>query len=285
MTDVTRASDVEGSSRRTAVLTSPTFLLAVALLVLNDWVLKGRYGNWWTGKLSDVAGLYAFAVFWAALLPRRRDHVFALTAVGFAIWKSPLSQPVLDAWNALGILPLRRVIDYGDWLALLVLLPAYRFVRSRPTPVGPPGPGGPRRAVAVFAAAAAVLAFSATSVRPPQHPLPEGDGYLVPGSRSAVRAGLDSVADQLFDRTSPRRQGAETPGPDTLEVFLRHPPERIVSVVIELREVTPDETRIELFAVSTHGPQPSPEGIHRAFREQILEPLREWLARRTPSDR
>ena len=265
------------------MLTSPAFLLAVALLVLNDWVLKARYGNWWTGKLSDVAGLFAFAVFWAVLLPRHRGHVFALTAAGFAIWKSPLSQPLLDAWNALGMLPLGRVIDYGDWLALLVLLPAWWFVHRLSERSALHGPRRARRAGAIFAAVTAILAFSATTVRPPQHPLPAADGYLVRGSRETVRAGLDSVAGQVYDRTSPGRGSSDELQPDTVAILLRHPPERIVSLVIELRAVTPDETRIELLTVSAAGPRPTPEGVHRAFHEQILEPLRAWLARRTPS--
>ena len=35
----------------------PFFLLAIALLALNDHVLKQRYPGWWTGKLSDFAGV------------------------------------------------------------------------------------------------------------------------------------------------------------------------------------------------------------------------------------
>lgn len=281
MTDQTRPSDVDGSSTRIALLTSPAFLLALALLVLNDWVLKERYGTWWTGKLSDVAGLFAFAVFWAALLRRRRGRVFVLTALGFAMWKSPLSQPVLDAWNALDIVPLRRVVDYGDWLALLVLLPAYWFVTRSPTSACRSRSSNARRAGAVFGAIAAVLAFSATSIVPPAHPLPEHEGYLLSGSRSIVRAGLDSVA-EVLDVTTARRRNLETTGPDTFRVHLRHPPERIVSVLAELSDATAGETRLRLLTVSTDGPEPSPEGIHRAFRAQIVEPLREWLARRTP---
>jgi len=42
-----------------ALLTAPA-ILAIAVLVLNDHVLKARFGGWWTGKLSDVAGLAVF---------------------------------------------------------------------------------------------------------------------------------------------------------------------------------------------------------------------------------
>lgn len=38
-------------------LSRPACVVAVVVLLLNDHVLKAAYGAWWTGKLSDVAGL------------------------------------------------------------------------------------------------------------------------------------------------------------------------------------------------------------------------------------
>ena len=38
------------------LLTSPAFVVAVAVLIVNDWLLKPALGNWLSGKLSDVAG-------------------------------------------------------------------------------------------------------------------------------------------------------------------------------------------------------------------------------------
>ncbi len=43
-----------------AWLAHPVSVVALAVLVLNDHVLKQAYGTWWTGKLSDVAGLVFF---------------------------------------------------------------------------------------------------------------------------------------------------------------------------------------------------------------------------------
>jgi hypothetical protein len=40
---------------RARVFRSPGFLIAVAILVTNDFVLKNLFHNWLTGKLSDVA--------------------------------------------------------------------------------------------------------------------------------------------------------------------------------------------------------------------------------------
>lgn len=40
-----------------AWLSHPVTCVAVAVLLVNDHVLKAAFGSWWTGKLSDVAGL------------------------------------------------------------------------------------------------------------------------------------------------------------------------------------------------------------------------------------
>jgi hypothetical protein len=51
----------EGATSTRAVL-HPLVLGALALLILNDHVLKAAYPGWWTGKLSDVAGLAMFPI-------------------------------------------------------------------------------------------------------------------------------------------------------------------------------------------------------------------------------
>ena len=45
-----------------AAMLHPVVLAAVLVLVVNDHILKAAYGNWLTGKLSDVAGLLLFPV-------------------------------------------------------------------------------------------------------------------------------------------------------------------------------------------------------------------------------
>jgi hypothetical protein len=118
-----------------AVLASPGLHLAVAALALNDWVLKPAFGNALTGKLSDVAGLFAFALFWTALLPRRRLAVHLATAAGFAAWKSPLAQPLIDGWNAAAWPPVARTVDATDLVALAVLPLAWAYAEhARPAP-------------------------------------------------------------------------------------------------------------------------------------------------------
>jgi hypothetical protein len=266
-----------------ALLTSPGFLVAVALLLLNDWVLKAALGNWATGKLSDFAGLFAFALFWTALLPKRRTAVFALTGGGFLLWKSPLSEAPLAAWNALGVLPLARVVDYTDWLALVVLLPAYGLARRSGPGTSIQPPCLRRRITAVATAGIALVAFTATSMAPPSYNLPDPTGYPISATRGEVRAGLDSLDVYVIDLPSKRiAEGRQGPV-DTLLVYIRQPPERPVGLKIEVREVAPAQSTIRLLTASAAGPEPKTESIHRAFREQVFEPLRDWVApRRTP---
>lgn len=51
-------------------MSSPLYVLSIAVLVLNDLWLKYAWPGLVTGKLSDVAGLFAFAVFWSCITRR-----------------------------------------------------------------------------------------------------------------------------------------------------------------------------------------------------------------------
>jgi hypothetical protein len=44
----------------------PAIVVSVAVLIANDHWLKAAHGNWWTGKLSDLAGLAFFPLLLAA---------------------------------------------------------------------------------------------------------------------------------------------------------------------------------------------------------------------------
>src|SRR5690349_17196033 len=90
------------TARPSEILMSPGLLVALAVLVVNDWVLKPAFHNAVTGKLSDVAGVAALGLFARALAPRRPVAAAVGAGVAFALWKSPASQPLIDGWNALG---------------------------------------------------------------------------------------------------------------------------------------------------------------------------------------
>lgn len=283
-----RAQTVTARNSASALLTSPGFVVAVALLLTNDWVLKSAVGGWWTGKLSDFAGLFAFPLFWAAFLPGRQREIYALTALGFLAWKSPLSGPPLAAWNGLGFWPLARVVDYSDWIALVALLPSYRLACSYHLRVACARPlirarALVRRASAVATGAIAIVAFAATSrvAEGPRFPSPN-EGYVFTYPKNEVRAQLDSL------RTQDRREsvrGPRTGSVDTLSLtFGDVRKDQQESVTIELRETTAGETAVTLLGIAylrVRGLSRAEDFaiVRRAFEEQIIEPLRARLAR------
>ena len=58
-------------ARRLDALLRPAFLAALGLLVLNDGLLKPLFHNALTGKLSDFAGVFAFAYACTVVAGRR----------------------------------------------------------------------------------------------------------------------------------------------------------------------------------------------------------------------
>lgn len=108
-------------SNNTSILNSYGFIIALAILLLNDFILKDLYGNWLTGKLSDFAGLFAFSLFFIAFFPKHKQTVLYATGILFIFWKSPFSQPYINFWNNLSIFSIQRVVDYTDFIALLML--------------------------------------------------------------------------------------------------------------------------------------------------------------------
>ena len=65
-------------------LLHPISIGAMIVLGLNDHVWKEMYGNWWTGKLSDVAGLLFFPLLLEYVMPSRRYSVL-LTGLIFVL--------------------------------------------------------------------------------------------------------------------------------------------------------------------------------------------------------
>jgi len=119
-------------------LIHPVFLVCVALLLLNDFYLKYAWGNWFTGKLSDITGLLALTLFGFAFTNLERKKVLLLVTLFFLWWKSPLSEPVITFFQQQLNVPVSRVVDYTDYLALCFLpltwwleVPDYNPVRWR----------------------------------------------------------------------------------------------------------------------------------------------------------
>lgn len=133
-------------------------IVAVAILVVNDHVLKAVWPGFVTGKVSDFAGLFAFPLFFSAFLPKHRSAVYWSTGAAFVLWKSPLISPLLLAWNSLGAFELGRTVDWTDLAALLILPVSYRYSLLARAP----SRGAAWRAVVC---GVSLLAFTATSYR------------------------------------------------------------------------------------------------------------------------
>jgi hypothetical protein len=87
---------------RFGLLATPGFAVAMAVMLLNDLVLKATFHNALTGKLSDFSGVFVFCLFLIACCPRLAWCGCLLGAALFAWWKTPWSAPVISAWNQLG---------------------------------------------------------------------------------------------------------------------------------------------------------------------------------------
>lgn len=92
--------------------TSIGFILALTILLLNDFYFKIYYGNWLTGKLSDFAGLFVFPLFWTILFPKLKDKIYFASAIIFIYWKTVYSETLLEIINQLSIIKLNRVVDF-----------------------------------------------------------------------------------------------------------------------------------------------------------------------------
>ena len=121
--------------KRARLLTHPSFILALAILLLNDHFLKSTFPCWLTGKLSDFAGLYVFAVFnyvvFGNMLKSRRTLFIMhfLIMLAFIIWKIAPVEIVFSKIQSTVNIPLPgRVKDISDLIALPILGLSYYFI-------------------------------------------------------------------------------------------------------------------------------------------------------------
>jgi len=144
---------------RFSIAAAPGFVAAVLLLLANDHVLKPAFPGAVTGKLSDVSGLFVAGALAAAFAPSRPALALGGVGAAFVLWKSPLSQPLIGAWNAVGPWPIARVVDWTDLLALPALPLARLYARSRYRAI-------PARAWQPVMLGVTALAMIATSLAP-----------------------------------------------------------------------------------------------------------------------
>ncbi|MCP5026655.1 MAG: hypothetical protein GY929_10265 [Actinomycetia bacterium] len=146
--------------RPPALLLHPLFTGAIALLAVNDHLLKGWAPGWFTGKASDFAGVVVVALLAGTVL--RRPTALAATAVGWVGLKtvpeaSALVAPILGG-------PTRT--DPTDLVALLGLWPAGRLLAAGPVEARPAAREVGRSVLTSVVLAATVLTVTATSCEP-----------------------------------------------------------------------------------------------------------------------
>jgi hypothetical protein len=165
---------MHGMAQRGRALRHPAFWIALAILVVNDHVLKGAgvLPGWLTGKLSDVAGMIVAPVLLVSLLDLRSDRAraaaFGAVAFGFAALElSPRAAAGYDAMlGALGIAS-RSWADPTDLLALAALPIAWWVTKAGDRA----SPGRGLRLASQRALMGAALFACVATTQPPQ-PLP-----------------------------------------------------------------------------------------------------------------
>ena len=143
------------------VFTGWPFVLSLALLVANDTWFKSAWPAWITGKLSDFAGMAMLGLLLFSQFPSRVWSCSLLLAAGFLYWKSPASDSLLSAFNALGWWNAGRTVDYTDMIAVLILPVCHSWVGHQESGSVP---ARLRRVLAVPVAAFTLAAMMGTSV-------------------------------------------------------------------------------------------------------------------------
>lgn len=115
---------------RSLFIANRYFIGGLLLLVLNDHYLKWEFHNWFTGKLSDVVGVFILPFFIAFVLKGRARIAVIFTALFFIWWKSSISTSAIELYNEFAIIPICRIVDYTDYFALAMLPISYLTIRS-----------------------------------------------------------------------------------------------------------------------------------------------------------
>jgi hypothetical protein len=182
--------------KRYDLLRSQALLVSIAVLVLNDFVLKAAFHNWLTGKLSDFAGLTAVTLFSCAIWPKHIRLIGVTITAAFSYWKSPYSQGVIDALNVVLPFWVGRTVDYTDLMALPVVWLVCGFA--------PKFTLWKMKQLQVFAiAATSLVAFTGTSVVN-QYAVRENAEISRPGDSNIGAGKTEAELQSLFDGVAER---------------------------------------------------------------------------------
>ncbi len=111
------------------LIINPLFILALFLLIANDFYLKANYPSWITGKLSDFTGIYIFSIFFGYLLLSKLRSIKSLViylitiSFVFTIWKiGPITEIFEPLFIKTGLPMPYKTTDPTDLFCLPVLL-------------------------------------------------------------------------------------------------------------------------------------------------------------------
>ena len=109
------------TSRNRHYLLNHVFLVSLFTLLVNDHYFKYAFPSWFTGKLSDIAGIIILPLLIAFIFPKLQRQTAWISAALFIFWKLPLSQGLIDVYNQFSMVETSRVVDITDLYALLFL--------------------------------------------------------------------------------------------------------------------------------------------------------------------
>lgn len=111
-------------TKKLARLGHPIFLVSLLILIFNDWIFKGVFHNYLTGKLSDFSGLFAFSFLIGTFFIERSKMIHLGVGLFFIFWKSSFSQVFIDFFG------FYRVVDFSDNMALVSVLFSYKLLKK-----------------------------------------------------------------------------------------------------------------------------------------------------------
>ncbi|HEY8272190.1 MAG TPA: hypothetical protein VIG33_14970 [Pseudobdellovibrionaceae bacterium] len=126
----------------------PIALFPVALMAVNDHWLKYAYPGWFTGKLSDFAGIFYFPIFILAMVIfvfhvvlTRRNLWLAILFTDFLLMLVKLNEPAarwIETIFAQYLFRIQLIQDPTDLLALSMNALTYIYMKKYLTGAGEP---------------------------------------------------------------------------------------------------------------------------------------------------
>lgn len=106
------------------------FITGMLTLLVNDHFLKWEFHNWFTGKLSDFAGMLILPFLISFFFPKNIKLNLLVSALLFMFWKSSFSTELIALYNKITPIRISRIVDYTDYLAILILPLSYFLIQK-----------------------------------------------------------------------------------------------------------------------------------------------------------